>query len=142
MEGLNSIYKSLFNVEFQHEVPDEGEIWHTDVYKLKVVDCDSQETLGVIYCDFFVRKGKPYQDCHFTIQGGRQLSDGTYQNPVVVLMLNLPAPSWTCPTLLSSSAMDNLFHEMGHAMHSMLGRTKVSYNEDNSVRDMTLSNCL
>lgn len=126
MEGLSNVMKSLYGVYFEYADMEPGETWSSDIYKLLVMH-ETESLLGTIYCDFYDRPGKPAQDCHFTVRGGKALPDGSYQNPIVVVMLKLNAPRWSGPTLLTPPLVDNLFHEMGHAMHSMLARTKYQH---------------
>ena len=66
------------------------------------------------------------------IQGGRELNptlgDGdqsVYQLPIIALCCSFDAPtSSSSPCLLSQHSVENLFHEMGHALHSIVGRAK------------------
>lgn len=57
-------------------------------------------------------------------------SGAIYQLPTIVLTCDFsppPSPSWfrRRPTLLSLPQLSTLFHEMGHAIHSILGRTNL-----------------
>ncbi|KAL3847534.1 hypothetical protein ACJMK2_018439 [Sinanodonta woodiana] len=126
MDGLSNLFHQLYDITLQPVRLEKGETWSYDVYKLAVVH-GTEGILGYIYCDFYERAGKPNQDCHFTIQGGREKSDSSYQLPIVVLQLNFPPPQTSVPSLLTPGMVENLFHEFGHAMHSMLGRTKYQH---------------
>ncbi|VDL86652.1 unnamed protein product, partial [Schistocephalus solidus] len=149
MEGVNQLADSHFGLRLQAEPALPGEIWHPDVIKVAVYTTEAQVPtddddvhpweraypigpgvqIGTVYCDFFDRPAKPAQDCHYTVRGGRHTEDtmfeshSPYQFPIVVLHLNLgPSPSEredSSPPLLHPSQIENLFHEWGHALHSM-----------------------
>ncbi|GJE85823.1 mitochondrial intermediate peptidase [Phanerochaete sordida] len=52
-------------------------------------------------------------------------SEGIFQLPVVVLLCEFTRPTVRKgPTILAWHEVLTLFHEMGHAMHSMIGRTE------------------
>jgi len=127
MEGLNTLFQSLYNVTLEAEETRPGEVWHPESVQKLAIHHNTEGTLGYIYCDFFERQNKLQQDCHFTICGGRELANGSYQLPVVVVVLNLPKPRWGGLALLTPSMVENLFHEFGHAMHSMFARTKYQH---------------
>ncbi|CAF1023678.1 unnamed protein product [Brachionus calyciflorus] len=127
MEGLNMILNNVFKVNLEIENLNQEESWHSDIYKLAVKDSNNT-LLGYIYCDFYNRNDKfSNVDCHFTIQCSKLLADKSYQIPIVVLHLNFPLPSPNRPTLLSFEMMENLFHEFGHAMHSMFAKTRYQH---------------
>jgi len=54
------------------------------------------------------------------LPGGR----GIFQLPIVVLLCEFARPTPGRPTVLQWHEVLTLFHEMGHAMHSMIGRTE------------------
>lgn len=61
------------------------------------------------------------QSSKFIVKDGKR---NEFQLPIVVLVTNFPRPNSNSePVLLSLNEIDTLFHEMGHAMHSMLAQT-------------------
>ena len=123
--GLAHLFRSLFGVTMETVPAHPGEVWSDDVVKLGFRDDRTGEVLGYTYCDLFAREGKMISDCHFTIQGGRERRDGSYQLPIIALCCNFTrGHRRDDDPLLSLGAVENLFHEMGHALHSILGRSR------------------
>lgn len=123
LAGLGNLFNSLFGVKLEPVSVKDGETWDHSVQKYAFVD-ETEGLLGYTYLDFYDRHEKMASDCHFTIKGGRELCDSSYQLPIITLCCNFQQPSAGKPTLLSQRSVENLFHEMGHALHSMLGRPK------------------
>uniref|UniRef100_A0A1D1YPQ1 Mitochondrial intermediate peptidase n=1 Tax=Anthurium amnicola TaxID=1678845 RepID=A0A1D1YPQ1_9ARAE len=122
INGLKSIVKSLFGATFYTVPLAPGESWHPSVLKMSLHH-PNEGDLGFLYLDLYSRKGK-YPGCaHFAIRGGRQLSEKEYQLPVVALVCNFSTSSGSSNARLNHGEVETLFHEFGHALHSLVSRT-------------------
>jgi len=122
LEGMFAIYQNIFGLKFEQVAAPYK--WVDDLQLYLVSDAVSGEPLGLFYLDLFPREGKFNHFAEFEIIGGKTLADGKYQRPTVTLLCNFPPPSADKPSLLSHSDVETLFHEFGHALHSIVTRGK------------------
>ena len=131
LEGMFRIYQRIFGLKFEHvEAPYK---WVGDLQLYTVSDARTGEPLGLFYLDMFPRDGKYNHFAQFGIIEGKQLPDGKYQRPVCCLVCNFPPPQPDKPSLLSHDEVVTVFHEFGHAMHTILTRAKYARFSGTSV---------
>ena len=90
-----------------------------DAYAFECKDKDGSP-LGVLYMDFYTRPGK---------SGGawcggyrsQTYKDGKRVDPIVTTVFNFSKPAAGQPALLSADEAETVFHEFGHALHSLFG---------------------
>jgi thimet oligopeptidase len=131
LEGMFTIYQRIFGLTFQPI--DAPYKWVRDLQLYAVSDSSTGEPLGLFYLDMFPREGKYNHFAQFGIIEGKLLENGKYQRPTVALICNFPSPENGKPSLLSHQDVETLFHEFGHAMHSILTRAKYARFSGTSV---------
>jgi thimet oligopeptidase len=122
LAGMFNIYQSIFGLKFERIAAPYK--WIDDLQLYMVTDAATAEPLGMFYLDMFPRQGKFNHFAEFEIIGGKLLPDGKYQRPTVALLCNFPPPSADKPSLLTHQDVETLFHEFGHALHSIVTRAK------------------
>src|SRR3984893_18751156 len=122
LDGMFAIYQNIFGLKFEKITAPYK--WIDDLQLYMVSDAASAEPLGMFYLDMFPRDGKFNHFAEFDIIGGKLLPDGKYQRPTVALLCNFPPPTADKPSLLSHQDVETLFHEFGHALHSIVTRAK------------------
>ncbi len=122
LDGMFSIYQNIFGLKFERVEPPYR--WVAGLQLYAVSDAQTGEPLGLFYLDMFPREGKYNHFAQFHIIGGKVLSGGKYQRPTVALICNFPSPAKDKPSLLSHMDVETLFHEFGHAMHSIMTRAR------------------
>jgi thimet oligopeptidase len=122
LDGMFAIYQGIFGLKFERIAAPYK--WIDDLQLYLVTDSATGEPLGMFYLDMFPRDGKFNHFAQFGIVEGKLLPDGKYQRPTVALLCNFPPPTTDKPSLMAHSEVETLFHEFGHALHSIVTRSK------------------
>jgi len=120
LEGMFKIYQGIFGLKFEQITAPSK--WIGDLQLYVVTDSATGEPLGMFYLDMFPREGKYNHFAEFEIIGGKLWPDGKYQRPTVALLCNFPPPNVDKPSLMTHTDVETLFHEFGHALHSITTR--------------------
>jgi thimet oligopeptidase len=122
LDGMFNIYQSIFGLKFEKIVAPHK--WIDDLQLYVVTDSATGEPLGMFYLDMFPREGKFNHFAQFVIISGKLLPNGKDQRPTVALLCNFPPASGDAPSLMTHQDVETLFHEFGHALHSIVTRAK------------------
>lgn len=119
-EGAFYVANRLYGLTFTErtDIPK----YHPDVRTFEVKDADGSH-LGVFMADYHPRPGKRSGAWSSRYRGAR-FRDGKDIRPVVVNVCNFTAPAAGEPALLRAEEVETLFHEFGHALHSLLSRVR------------------
>ncbi len=129
--GMFEIYQKIFGIRIDEMTAPYK--WIDDLQLYAVSDAQTGEPLGAFYLDMFPREGKYKHFAQFPIIDGKRLPNGTYQRPVAALICNFPPPQPGKPSLLTHDEVETLFHEFGHAMHTILTRAELGRFSGTSV---------
>ncbi|VUG16985.1 OCT1 [Brettanomyces bruxellensis] len=155
VSGLSSVLKSLYGIDLCPVSAQKGEIWEKDVRKFEVrndadvligviyLDLFTRPTKSTGPAHFTICCSRRVTDDEQTSSDPFNLKvqtfqtakrDGQlYQIPIVVLECSFPGREELdamgydkgTPSLLDLSSVETLFHEMGHAVHSMMATTSL-----------------
>ncbi|KAJ3335181.1 Mitochondrial intermediate peptidase [Gonapodya sp. JEL0774] len=145
LSRVSVLFHHLYGVHFVPTTVGTGEVWHDSVIRLDAVH-EHEGFLGTVYVDAGERDGKGGGAAHYTVRCGRRIdwdtvddgwlvADevesamraeakeakgaggelGLYKMPVVVVGVSVGRT-------LSEQEVETVFHEMGHAVHSLLAR--------------------
>lgn len=120
----------FFSVTFTRHTNVGSAFWHESVELLELRDKNKAEgqqsdLRGYIICDLYPRPelGKYGHACCYSAVPGLVCADGTQLPACTVLLCNFSKPVGDKPALFQHSEFVTLLHELGHAMHTLFGKT-------------------
>ncbi|MDE3059167.1 MAG: M3 family metallopeptidase [Bacteroidota bacterium] len=118
-DGVFYAANQLYGLTFKErkDIP----VYNPDVRVFEVFDANGK-SIALWYCDYFKRDNKSGGAWEDTFVDGTGL---LHTKPIVFNVTNFPKPGPGQPALLTYDEVTTMFHEFGHALHSML--TNVEY---------------
>jgi peptidyl-dipeptidase Dcp len=115
IDGMFYVANKLYGVKFikRTDLP----IYNEEVMTYEVQEADGRH-IGIWYMDFHPRAGKN-NGAWCTSFRSQSYKDGKKITPVVSIVCNFTRPTGNLPALLSFEEVRTLFHESGHAFHSL-----------------------
>ncbi len=122
-QGVFDVASKLFGIQIVAR--DDIQVYHPDVKVFEVKE-DNGKHIGIFYSDYYPRESKR---SGAWASGFRSQSnmDGNYVTPLVTNVGNFAKPTTDKPSLMSLDEVNTLFHEFGHALHSLLSNTVYPY---------------
>lgn len=132
LDELLAIYEHFLGLEFRQE--ETVGLWHNEVKHL-IVYKKNGERLGDLLLDLYPRDNKYTHACQISLLPGAIDEAGVRCPAVVAILANFPRPRGDDPGLLQLSEVSTFFHEFGHAMHTLLGATRmIGFSGPNGVK--------
>jgi intermediate peptidase len=122
MAGAQRVLDKVFEVDLLYDRT-AGPLWNEDAFRLSL-SRGREPAFAYLYVDPYTRDSKSVQSAQFTISGSKVLPNGTRQIPQTALVLSVPKQSGGP---LPLSIAQTFFHELGHAMHSLLSETTLQH---------------
>lgn len=130
IQGLFAIYEKFFSIKFK-QVSVDG-IWHEEVKAVEVSD-NNGLVLGYLLLDLYPRPFKYSHAAHMMVMPPSFI-EGKPSSGVGVVLANFTKSTADKPSLLKQREVSTFFHEFGHALHALLGRTQLASQAGTHVK--------
>lgn len=118
-KGAFDVASKLYGIKFEkrNDIP----VYDNDVEAYEVKEADGS-FIGILYTDYYPRSGKR---AGAWMSNFREQSDmdGKFITPIIVNVGNFSKPTEGKPALLSFDEVKTLFHEFGHGLNGLFGKS-------------------
>lgn len=118
-QGAFDVATKLYGIQFIKR--DDISVYQPDVEVYEVKEADGTH-IGILYTDYYPRSGKRAGAWMSSFRGQSNM-DGEFITPLIVNVGNFSKPTEGKPALLSFDEVETLFHEFGHGLNGLFGKS-------------------